>query len=97
MKKGISWHTLPTRFSIEEKLQLAMDAGFNGVEVAGENSDKEIYEFIDTLINERTNFIKEKGLSAVGPLMGPVMSKFRGKMDGEKINKILIQKIKETL
>jgi len=67
------------------------------ISLRSENSDNEIYGFIDTLINERKNFIKEKGLSAVGPLMGPVMSKFRGKMDGEKINKILMKKIKETL
>ena len=32
-------------------------------------------------------------MGAVGALMGPVMSEFRGKMDGGDINKILVKKI----
>ena len=31
-------------------------------------------------------------MGAVGALMGPVMSKFRGKMDGGDINKVLMEK-----
>ena len=42
-------------------------------------------------------FIKERGMKAVGALMGPVMSEFRGKMDGGDINKLLIEKIKEIV
>ena len=36
-------------------------------------------------------------MEAIGPLMGPVMSKFRGEMDGAKINALLIKKIKEKI
>ena len=36
-------------------------------------------------------------MGAVGALMGPVMSEFRGKMDGGDINKMLMKKIKEIL
>jgi len=36
-------------------------------------------------------------MGAVGALMGPVMSEFRGKMDGGDINKILMKKIEEIL
>ena len=54
-------------------------------------------DFINDLIKEREQFIKERGMGAVGALMGPVMSEFRGKMDGGDINKILMEKIKESL
>ena len=61
------------------------------------NIDNEVNEFIDHLISEKEEFIKENGMRAVGALMGPVMSEFRGKMDGGDINKLLMEKIKEKL
>ena len=61
------------------------------------NIDNEVRNFINDLIKEKEQFIKEKGMGAVGALMGPVMSEFRGKMDGGDINKILMKKIKEIL
>ena len=36
-------------------------------------------------------------MGAVGALMGPVMSEFKGKMDGGDINKLLMEKIKEII
>ena len=48
-------------------------------------------------VNEKNDFIKQRGMEAIGPLMGPVMSKFRGEMDGAKINTLLIKKIKEKI
>ena len=61
------------------------------------NIDNEVNEFINHLISEKDEFIKENGMRAVGALMGPVMSEFRGKMDGGDINKLLMGKIKEIL
>ena len=61
------------------------------------NIDNEVNEFINHLISEKEEFIKENGMRAVGALMGPVMSEFRGKMDGGDINKLLMEKIKEIL
>ena len=61
------------------------------------NIDNEVNEFINHLISEKDEFIKENGMRAVGALMGPVMSEFRGKMDGGDINKLLMEKIKEKL
>ena len=70
-----------------------------GIEIIinSRNMDSEIKLFITNLINNKKEFVKEKGMSAVGPLMGLVMAEFRGKMDGKKINQILIDKIKENL
>ena len=65
------------------------------IELKSENIESEVEEFIDVLIKEKIDFVKERGMGAIGPLMGPVMSEFRGKMDGAKINELLISKIKE--
>ena len=62
-----------------------------------EDVEAEVKLFIKSLIEQRKDFIKEKGMEAVGPLMGPVMGKFRGKMDGKKINSLLMERIKEIL
>jgi len=56
-----------------------------------------IEAFIDTVISEREEFVKEKGLAAIGPLMGPVMAEFRGKVDGKVVSDILKQKINKYI
>ena len=67
------------------------------IEINKENIEDDVKEFIHELIKEKEIFIKERGMGAVGALMGPVMSEFRGKMDGGEINKLLIEKIKEIV
>ena len=67
------------------------------IEINKENIEDDVKEFIHKLIKEKEIFIKERGMGAVGALMGPVMSEFRGKMDGGEINKLLIEKIKEIV
>ena len=41
--------------------------------------------------------IEEQGLRAIGPLMGIAMKTMRGKIDGQKINQLLEEKIKRKL
>ena len=67
------------------------------IKITSGDIDDEVNEFIDDLIKDKEQFIKERGTGAVGALMGPVMSEFRGKMDGGDINKILMKKIEEIL
>lgn len=54
-------------------------------------------EFVDDtisrIINENKKVISEKGLDAVGLLMGRCMEILRGKIDGEKVNKKLMTKL----
>ncbi len=54
-----------------------------------------VEEVIDSIISDKSDFVKEKGISAVGPLMGMVMSKLGGSADGKLVNSILIEKIKQ--
>ena len=67
------------------------------ISVNTEDIEADVKLFINSLIEQRKDFIKEKGMEAVGPLMGPVMGEFRGKMDGKKINSLLMESIKEIL
>ena len=83
----------------KEGIEIALVQASKGkeIELKDENIESEVSEFIGKLINERIEFVKEKGMGAIGPLMGPVMSKFRGKMDGSKINELLIKEIKNKI
>ena len=67
------------------------------IQINSGNIEKEVKEHIENLVEEKVDFIKERGMGAVGALMGPVMSEFKGKMDGGDINKLLMEKIKEII
>ncbi|OPY23875.1 MAG: Glutamyl-tRNA(Gln) amidotransferase subunit E [Methanomethylovorans sp. PtaU1.Bin073] len=69
----------------------AAEAGLSGSDTA------EIEKFIDVMISERQEFVKQKGPAAVGPLMGVVMAEFRGKVDGKILSELLKQKINKFL
>lgn len=59
--------------------------------ILGQSGD--IDSFIEGLINEKKDFILEKGNHAFKPLMGIVMKEFRGKVDG----KIISEKLKDAI
>jgi len=52
---------------------------------------------IDTIIQERADFVREKGEGAVGPLMGVAMKELRGKVDGKKAADLLKERIQAFL
>ncbi|ENO11803.1 glutamyl-tRNA(Gln) amidotransferase subunit E [Thermoplasmatales archaeon SCGC AB-539-C06] len=58
---------------------------------------KEIEQIIEKVVLERKQFVKNKGMNSVGPLMGIVMDKLRGKADGQLVSKILREKITKTI
>ena len=59
--------------------------------------ESEAIAIISKIVNERADFVKEKGMGAVGGLMGPVMGALRGKLDGKRANEILMQEVKKLL
>ena len=52
---------------------------------------------IEKIVNERADFVREKGMGAIGGLMGPVMGALRGKIDGKQANQLLTEAIKKIL
>jgi glutamyl-tRNA(Gln) amidotransferase subunit E len=57
----------------------------------------ELEAAIDKLIESRMDFIREKGINSVGPLMGVIMKEFRGKASGQEISRLLKEKIERKL
>jgi glutamyl-tRNA(Gln) amidotransferase subunit E len=57
----------------------------------------EASEIIAAMVKEREEFVRSKGLDAIGPLMGPVMSALRGKIDGKQANDLLAKEIKKLI
>lgn len=60
-------------------------------------SDSEALRIIEGVVNERMDFVREKGMGSVGPLMGPVMEALRGKVDGKVASDLLQKAIKKVL
>lgn len=52
---------------------------------------------IRRIVSERMEFVKQRGLESLDPLMGLVMKELRGKADGKLINKILKQEIEKVI
>ena len=56
-----------------------------------------VEDAVDAILSERAEFVQERGMAAVGPLMGMVMGKLGGSADGKQVSQILKQKIGELL
>ncbi|HHT75718.1 MAG: Glu-tRNA(Gln) amidotransferase subunit GatE [Methanomassiliicoccaceae archaeon] len=57
----------------------------------------EAREIVAKVVREREAFVREKGMGAVGPLMGPVMAELRGRLDGKAANELLREELKKLL
>jgi len=60
-------------------------------------SVEDLKELIKEIVNTNSKMIKEKGIRAKGPLMGVVMKKVRGKIDGAIVSKELENALKEEI
>jgi glutamyl-tRNA(Gln) amidotransferase subunit E len=65
-----------------------------GVETIDTESVREV---CDRIVKEREKYIRERGESSLGPLMGIVMKELRGKVDGKVISEILRERIERLL
>ncbi|MFQ5969972.1 MAG: Glu-tRNA(Gln) amidotransferase subunit GatE [Nitrososphaerales archaeon] len=60
-------------------------------------SDEELNELLDKIIQEDAMIIADKGVNALSVVMGKAMTTLRGKVDGQKVNALLKQKIDRLL
>jgi glutamyl-tRNA(Gln) amidotransferase subunit E len=65
-----------------------------GVERADED---EIATIIRKVVRNRIEFIKERQIGALGPLMGVVMKELSGKAEGKQVSNLLQQEIQKAL
>ncbi|MDE1875657.1 MAG: Glu-tRNA(Gln) amidotransferase subunit GatE [Thaumarchaeota archaeon] len=56
--------------------------------------DAELHKILDDLVISNLKIIEDQGLRSMGPLMGLAMKTLRGKVDGQKLNQLLEDKIK---
>ena len=56
-------------------------------------SEEDVEVIIDELLSENIKIIEERGMGAMGALMGKSMQKLQGKADGKLVNKLLRDKI----
>ena len=66
-------------------------AGELGLEPADAGA---LREMIEEIVNDRIDFVKERGMAAIGPLMGIVMSQSKG-VDGKEVSQILRELIQQ--
>lgn len=50
-----------------------------------------------SIVRERMPFVREKGMEALGPLMGVMMKEVRGAVDGRKVSQVLKAALSEAL
>jgi len=60
-------------------------------------NEQELQRIIDKILEENMSIVKSKGIASLGTLMGRCMSVLRGKIDGERINSVLKQKLEQLL
>jgi glutamyl-tRNA(Gln) amidotransferase subunit E len=51
----------------------------------------------DEIVLERIEFVKQRGMGSVAPLMGVIMKEMRGSVDGKKINEAITVAVKKAL
>lgn len=62
-----------------------------------EISDSEAENIIEQIVSSNENLVKQKGLGAMGALMGDAMKQLRGKVSGEKTAEMLKKAIQKKL
>ena len=65
--------------------------------IAPSISEDELVSLIRKLLDERSDFVREQGMRAVGPVMGVVMKEVRGRVDGKIISEILKKEIQSMI
>ena len=59
-------------------------------------SDEKIREGVQEIVEENKALIQERGMGAMGPLMGKAMAKFKGKAEGNVVSKLISEKIRKN-
>ncbi len=60
-------------------------------------SREDLERELDSILDENSNLLRERGQGAVKPLMGVAMSRLRGRADGKTISELLNSKVEERL
>ena len=73
---------------------MSSEAESRGFVPADESS---VEDAVTEALSTHSDFVKERGMGAVGPLMGMVMQNLGGSADGKLVSKILRDRISEMI
>ena len=65
--------------------------------VAPSFSRDELTSLVKSVVSDRAEFIKQRGKSALGPVMGVVMKEVRGRIDGKVVSEVLNSELEKYL
>jgi len=65
--------------------------------VASSFSGDDLTAIARAIVRDRLPFVKEKGMGALGPLMGVMMKEVRGSVDGKKVSRILKEALSDAI
>ena len=85
----------PTEAEFSERLKWFSEKAESDGYTPADSSAVE--DAVDEILADRADFVSERGLGAIGPLMGMVMGKLGGAADGKVVSEILKQKISEII
>jgi glutamyl-tRNA(Gln) amidotransferase subunit E len=98
------WHAVDTGKAAREAIPdlfRSIAAGSTSAEalakLAPAVSREELENIIRKIIAERAEFVQQKRMGALGPLMGVVMAEVRGSVDGKVVSEILRKEIDRVL
>jgi glutamyl-tRNA(Gln) amidotransferase subunit E len=60
-------------------------------------TDQELDMAIDRILEQNISIVRQKGTESSGMLMGRIMAIFRGKVDGQKINSALRERLEQKI
>ena len=83
--------------AILEKVVAGTSVSRAVAECAPAISSDRLEEIVRIVVHERRDFIREKGMGALGPLMGVVMAEVRGSVDGRVVSQVLKEEISRQL
>ena len=99
-----TWHAVENNRAAKEAIPdllrgLASGTTFEEVirELAPVISRQDLERIVHRIVADRSEFVRQKGQAALGPLMGIVMSEVRGSVDGKMVSEILKKEIAATL
>ena len=58
-------------------------------------SEEDVCQIIENIVSNNESMVKERGMGAMGPLMGMAMKELKGKADGKLVNKLLRENIQK--
>jgi glutamyl-tRNA(Gln) amidotransferase subunit E len=56
-------------------------------------SEEDVEKIIAEIVSSNAKMVEERGMGAMGPLMGMAMKQLKGKADGKLVNKLLRDKL----